>query len=70
MCSVWGKKFSSGEDFKDCKHVALQNGVWKTIPPLGGDERQQGDTGGNVEAGSHGFLHWQSVREGEYGCIC
>lgn len=26
------KEHGSGEGFKDCKHVALQNDVWKIIP--------------------------------------
>lgn len=28
------------------------------------------DIGGNVEAGNHGHLHWQSVGEGEDGWLC
>lgn len=64
------KEHGSGEGFKDCKHVALQNDVWKIIPSLGGGGRQQVDIGGNVEAGSHGCLHWQSMGEGEDGWSC
>ena len=53
------KEHGSGEGFKDCKHAALQSGAWKIIPSLGGSGRQQVDTGGNLEAGNHGQLHWQ-----------
>lgn len=68
-CAQFGEKSSAlGKTLKTVNMWLCKMVFGK--PPLGGDERQQGDTGGNVEAGSHGFLHWQSVREGEYGCIC